>query len=60
MFQIANPIEHPVSFGKDGLPLAEGEQHGFGSRSIAAFCKKYDATCHYEQQNGWFTLRVIC
>ena len=52
MFQIANPIDKPVSFGEDGLPLAAREKklaseissgtlgHGLGSRSIRAFCEK--------------------
>ena len=71
MFQIANPIDKPVSFGEDGLPLAAREKngvgnssgtlgHGLGSRSIRAFCEKYGAICEYEQRDGQFMLRVIC
>lgn len=60
MFQISNPIHHAVSFDKDGLPLAAGKAHGLGTRSIAAFCKKYGAICEYEQQKNLFILRVIC
>lgn len=58
MLKIENTFTGEVSFGSDGLPAASKEGHGIGSRSIAAFCKKYDASCSYDVSDGWFSLRI--
>ena len=59
MLEIANPCAEAVPFDETGLPLSRREGHGWGVRSIAAFCQKYSALCRYEQKEGWFILRVI-
>ena len=59
MMEISNPYEGTIQFSEDKLPLASKKGHGFGTRSIAAFCKKYDALCVFETKNGWFTVKVI-
>lgn len=59
MLEIANPCANTVRFDGNGLPVAEREGHGFGVRSIVAFCRKYDAVVEFTQNEGWFTLRLI-
>lgn len=59
MFEIANPCAHPVCLDENGLPVSGQKGHGIGTRSIAAFCRKYGALYQYEQTDGWFSLRVI-
>ena len=59
MLEITNPCADTVRFDENGLPMAERAGHGFGSRSIVAFCRKYDAVVEFTQNEGWFTLRLI-
>lgn len=58
MFQVANPYAGEVRFDPSGLPLAQAEGHGFGTRSIAAFCEKHGGLCSYEAKEGWFKMQV--
>jgi len=58
MFEIANPCDGGVRFDRAGLPVANAPGHGIGTRSIAAFCQKYDACCVYEAKDGWFRLKI--
>ena len=58
MFKIKNPYAGEVSFDSDGLPQAEKEGHGIGSRSIQAFVRKYGAYCSYQAKDGWFSLTI--
>lgn len=59
MLEISNPCSNSVAFSEDGLPLSSEEGHGVGTRSIMAFCKKYDAFCTFTVENGWFHLRIV-
>ena len=59
MFEILNPCSEKVHFDESGLPVSAKNGHGFGTRSISVFCKKYEALCQYELMDGWFTVRVI-
>jgi len=58
MFEIANPYRGTIRFDEAGLPLAPTPGHGFGTRSISAFCEKHDAFCVYEAKDGWFRLKI--
>ena len=58
MLKVENTYNGKVRFGSDGLPLSSEDGHGIGTRSIAAFCKKYDASWSYDASDGWFTLRI--
>ena len=40
MIQIANSYTGDIEFDADGIPVANSEDHGFGTRFIAAFCNK--------------------
>lgn len=59
MLEISNPCGNDIVFSKDGIPLSKEQEHGIGTRSILAFCKKYDAFCSFCAENNLFTLKVI-
>ncbi len=59
MLEISNPCSGTVAFSEDGMPLSKEDEHGIGTRSIMAFCKKYDALCSFTAEDGWFTLKVV-
>ncbi len=59
MLEISNPCSDIVAFSEDGIPLSKEQEHGIGTRSIMAFCKKYDAFCSFAVENGWFTLKIV-
>ena len=58
MFKISNPYSGEVRFDESGIPVAEREGHGIGSRSIQAFVRKYGAYHAYQTKDGWFTLTI--
>lgn len=59
MFEVANTCAGPVRLDRNGLPVAERPGHGFGMRSIAAFCEAHGAVCACESKDGWFKIQVI-
>ncbi|CEO24785.1 sensor histidine kinase [Paraclostridium sordellii] len=59
VIRLKNRFDGNVLFGKDGLPISEEKGHGIGSRSIAAFARKYNATISNEYSNGWYTVRLL-
>jgi len=59
MLEISNPCKEDIAFSKEGLPLSKEKEHGIGTRSIMAFCKKYDALCSFSLENGQFTLKIV-
>ena len=59
MFRVSNPYEGTVQFDKNGRPVADGSAHGFGTRSITAYCEKHGAECEYRAKDGWFTVQII-
>lgn len=59
MLEISNPCSNTVAFSEFGLPLSSEEGHGIGTRSIMAFCKKYNALCTFKAESGWFHLRIV-
>ena len=58
MFQIRNSYAHPVSFDADGIPVSPRQNHGFGTRSIAAFCNKHHADFEFKADPNFFCLRI--
>lgn len=56
MIQIANSFDGNIEFDDYGIPVSREEGHGFGTRSIAAFCKKYNAYHIFKATNEKFTL----
>lgn len=59
MFHISNSYGREVRFNDQGFPVSLNRGHGIGSRSISAFCTKYNAYCEYRAENGVFTLRIL-
>lgn len=59
MLEISNPCAGSISFDRDGLPVAQRENHGLGVQSISAFCRKNGAVCQFDQTDGWFRLRLV-
>ena len=42
MQELSNPCTGEVCFDRSGLPVAQREGHGLGTRSISAFCEKME------------------
>lgn len=59
MLEISNPCTGELAFDKNGLPIAQNENHGLGVQSISAFCKKNGAVCKFDLNDGWFQLRLV-
>lgn len=58
MVQVANSFDGLAEFDKNGLPISHEEGHGFGTRSIAAFCEKYGAFYEFKATGDTFYLRI--
>ncbi len=59
MFQVINPFEGEVKLDGNGIPVTNEEGHGFGTRSILAFCDKYNAFREFKVEDGKFALRIV-
>lgn len=59
IFEISNPYEGTVAINRQGYPVSQQAGHGYGSRSIAAFTRKYQAIIDYQTENGQFQLRMM-
>lgn len=58
ILDICNPYAGIIAFDEN-RPISEQSDHGYGSKSILAICKKYDATIDYRAVAGVFTLRIM-
>lgn len=57
--EITNTFVNEVIFGGDGLPISKrGLGHGYGSRSIQAFVRKYGAIYDCQVEGRWFCVRL--
>ncbi len=59
IFQIVNPYEGRVELDERGVPITRVVGHGFGTRSIIAFCEKHGAFYEFDAKDGIFTLRIV-
>ncbi len=59
MFQIINPYKGKITLDERGIPIASKREHGFGTRSIVAFCDKYGAFYEFKTENNLFVLRIV-
>lgn len=58
--EIVNSFLGEVIFNKEHtMPVSNQPGHGYGSRSISAFARKYHAFVDYKVGDGWFSLRII-
>ena len=56
--QIINNYAEAVTF-VDGLPISSEEEHGLGTRSIAAVVQGYDGLSSFKAENGIFEVSLI-
>lgn len=59
MLQIRNSFNGVIAFDEEGIPFAAQKGHGFGTRSIAAFCDKNNAFYEFLADDSEFTVRLI-
>lgn len=60
MFQIRNSFNGIVSFDSNHVPVSSLEDHGFGTRSIVAFCEKYKFYYSFQADGDLFSLQIMC
>ncbi len=56
MIMIRNNFNGEIEFDDEGIPVNREEEHGFGTRSIVAFCNKHDAHYLFKVKNNQFAL----
>ena len=56
---IRNRFDDTVFFNSDGIPIAQREHHGTGTRSILAFTGKHNGMCSFTLEEGWFIMRLM-
>ena len=56
IIMVRNSFAGNVEFDAHGIPQNTEEGHGFGTRSIAAFCTKVGGYYEFKAENGVFTL----
>lgn len=59
VLEVANTHTESVVFDKAGIPLSTKKGHGYGTQSILAFAKKYNALVDYDLNEEWFKLRLL-
>lgn len=59
MLQVRNSFDGLIAFDEDGIPLTTRKGHGFGTRSIAAFCRQTNTFYEFGAEENEFTLRLI-
>ena len=58
MLQISNSYDGAVEFDENGTPVSREEGHGFGTRSIVAFCNKNKAFYEFKADSERFRLCI--
>ena len=56
MIRVSNSYVGAPEFDENGIPVNREDGHGFGTRSIVAFCEKNDAFYQFLAKDGTFTL----
>ena len=56
IIMVRNNFTGTVIFDENGIPQSTQDGHGYGSRSIAAFCNKIGGYYEFKAENGVFTL----
>lgn len=59
MLQVRNSFDGVISFDANGIPRSHRKGHGFGTRSIVAFCEKNGAYCEFKAEDREFFLRIV-
>ena len=53
---VRNTFDGNVTFNENGIPQNPEEDHGFGTRSIAAFCESVGGYCQFEAKDNVFSV----
>lgn len=56
MIMVRNSFAGQVEFDENGIPESREDGHGFGTRSIAAFCEKIGGHYQFKAEGNVFTL----
>ena len=56
MIMVRNTFDGNVTFDKQGIPKTNEEGHGFGTRSIAAFCENVGGYCQLDAKDNIFSI----
>ena len=59
LLEMENPCATDSALDQSGYPIIRNEGHGIGSKSVAAFAKKYDAELLFKIENGVFRVRLL-
>lgn len=59
LLEIENPCAEDIVLDENGFPVSGREGHGIGTKSVAAFAKKYDGELLYKVENGVFRVRLL-
>lgn len=59
MLQISNSYDGHVLLNEEGIPISSKREHGFGTRSIIAFCTKNHVFYEYKIDHKIFSLRLV-
>jgi len=59
LLEVENPCAADATLDENGHPLVRSEGHGIGSKSVAAFARKYDGELLYAINNGVFRVRLL-
>ncbi|MGE4466107.1 GHKL domain-containing protein [Sphaerochaeta sp.] len=59
LMEMENPCDDNIKLDENACPVSTGEGHGIGSKSVAAFAKKYDGELLYKIENGVFRVRLL-
>ncbi len=58
IFSISNTYKGDIIVDEDGFPMSDKPKHGIGTRSIKAFCKKYNTTVDYKITDEYVDFRM--
>ncbi len=59
LLEMENPCAEGTVLDESGYPVACGEGHGIGSKSVIAFARKHDGELIYKIENGVFRVRLL-
>lgn len=59
LLEMENPCTEDTILDEKGYPIAHKDGHGFGSKGVIAFVKKYDGELLYRIENGIFRVRIL-
>lgn len=59
VFEIANTYAGEIKFDENHTPIAEEENHGYGTKSIVEFARQHGAVLNYKAEDGMFCMQIL-